>query len=300
MKKITSLELGFNSYPRKIFDNLDVSESTRVDYNYRIGLFLTFIKYNHFVSNSFLDFKRYLSKRNDYAVSTKNKYLITAKVFLKELNRLGFLPINITQNVKLFQQNRKHKRIGLSESEVLLLSEKIKQLPITMKNTRLRAILCCLVLQGLRQKEIIGLAVRDLDLVNQTISITGKGREDKEMVDLHPETVKALSEYLVTNKIADGPLFVSQSNHKRNNRLTTRGLRGIVKAMLKELNINKCVHGFRHYFATKLIKTYKGDLLAVAQYTRHKSIDTLQIYNDSIKHKEDLPRFYRAFQGIQF
>jgi len=55
----------------------------------------------------------------------------------------------------------------------------------------------------------------------------------------------------------------------------------------------------RHYFTTRLIKTYKGDLLEVRQYTRHSSLEMLQIYNDSIKQQADLPRFYSAFEGVQ-
>ena len=44
---------------------------------------------------------------DDFSVSTKNKYLVTARIFLKELNRLGFLPADITQNVKSFAQIEK-------------------------------------------------------------------------------------------------------------------------------------------------------------------------------------------------
>jgi integrase len=112
--------------------------------------------------------------------------------------------------------------------------------------------------------------------------------------------VKALQEYLRQNKIADGPLFQSQSNNSAGQRLTTRAIRGIVKDTLTAVGIDNCTHGFRHYFTTKLIKTYKGDLLEVAQYTRHKSVGTLQIYNDTIIRKEDLPRYYDAFAGVSF
>jgi len=74
----------------------------------------------------------------------------------------------------------------------------------------------------------------------------------------------------------------------------------LVKDILNELGIDKSTHGFRHYFTTTLIKTYKGDLLEVAQYTRHKSLEMLQVYNDNIKREADLPRFYGAFNGISF
>jgi len=284
----------------KVFDLLDVSEATRQDYKYRIGLFLDFTNKRGFNRNSFLEFKRALAERTDLAVSTKNKYLATAKIFLKEANRQGALPADITQNIKTFSQNKKHKRDGLNDEEIKKLTEAIQGLPETQQNARLKAILSLLVFQGLRQIEITRLDIRDIDFISKTAFIQGKGQDDKEPINLHPEAIRALQSYLKSNKIADGALFTSQSNNSKNQRLTTRALRGIVKETLNALGIEKTTHGFRHYFTTTLIKTYKGDLLEVAQYTRHKSLEMLQVYNDNINRKADLPRFYRAFSGVRF
>lgn len=284
----------------RAFDLLDISEATRADYKYRIGLFLEFTKERGFNTNSFLEFKRYLKDRTDLAVSTKNKYLATAKIFLKEANRQGALPTDITQNIKTFSQSKKHKRDGLNDEEIKTLADKLQELPETPQNTRLKAIITLLALQGLRQVEITRLDVKDIDFISQTALIQGKGRDDKEPINLHPEAVKALQSYLKSNKIADGALFISRSNNNHNKRLTTRSIRDIVKETLNALGIEKTTHGFRHYFTTKLIKTYKGDLLEVAGYTRHRSLEMLQVYNDSIKHKADLPRYYGAFSGVKF
>ena len=300
----TKISLFPVSYPQenvnRIFDSLDVSDTTRQDYKYRIGLFLDYTGKHGININSFLDYKRSLASRTEYSVSTKNKYLAAAKIFLKELNRQGILPNDITQNIKSFSQDKKHKKDGLNTEEIGKLCEFIGQLPITQENTRLRAIVALLTLQGLRQVEIVRLDVKDIDLIAKKANVQGKGLDDKELIDLHPETVKALQSYLKTNKIADGSLFQSRSNNHINQRMTTRAVREIVKQSLNQLGIEKTVHGFRHYFATTLIKTYKGDLLEVAQYTRHKGLEMLQVYNDSIKKQEDLPRYYNAFKGVNF
>lgn len=282
----------------RVFDLLDVSEATRKDYKYRIGLFLDFTSEKGFNRNSFLEFKRALADRTDLAVATKNKYLATAKIFLKEANRQGFLPADITQNIKTFSQSKKHKRDGLNDDEMLVLQGTLKGLPETPTNTRLKAILSLLIFQGLRQVEVIRLDVRDIDFISKTAFVQGKGRDDKEPINLHPETIKALQSYLKSNRIADGALFISKSNNNKNQRLTTRAIRNIVKQTLNALGIEKTTHGFRHYFTTTLIKTYKGDLLEVAQYTRHKSLEMLQVYNDTINRKADLPRYYQAFNGV--
>ncbi|OGE82394.1 MAG: integrase [Candidatus Doudnabacteria bacterium RIFCSPLOWO2_01_FULL_44_21] len=285
---------------KKIFDNLDVSESTRKDYQYRVGLFVDYIRRNNFSRNSYLEYKRYLAGRNDVSTSTKNKFLIVAKIFLRELSRLGVMQSDITQNIKTFKENHKHKKEGLNEEEMQKLVSWLRELPSTPQNTRLRAIIALLTLNGLRQIEIVRLDFKDLDLVAKTAFVLGKGQDDREIVHLHPEAVKAVSEYLKVNKIADGALFVSISNGSRNHRLTTRGLRQIVQKSLKSLDIERCVHGFRHYFATALINSYKGDLLEVSRYTRHKSIQMLEVYNDNIKQKADLPRYYKVFESINF
>jgi len=284
----------------KVFDILDVSEATRKDYKYRIGMFLGFIEDKGLNRNSFLEFKRYLRERTDYTVATKNKYLATAKIFLKELNRQGVLPADITQNIKTFKQSKKHKRDGLNDKEINRLSIMLRGLPETQQNTRLKVVISLLALQGLRQIEITRLDVRDIDFVSKTALVKGKGQDDKEPISLHPETIKHLKEYLKLNQIKDGALLVSRSNNHKNKRLTTRALRQLVRESLSNLEIEKTTHGFRHYFTTTLIKTYKGDLLEVAQYTRHKSLEMLQVYNDNIKKEADLPRYYKAFSGVSF
>lgn len=284
----------------KIFENLDVSDNTRIEYSSRIILFINFIRNNGFTKNSYLDFKRFLAKRTDLTVSTKNKYLIVARVYCKELNRQGYIPVDITQNIKSFQQSRKHKKDGLTEMEVQKILSYVQESDIKCDTCRIRALLSLLILQGLRQVEIVRLNVTEIDLVSQTAFVQGKGKDDLEVVDLHPTTVLALKEYIRQCKVSDGPLFTSNSNNNRHHRLTTKSIRNLINPILRELGIEKTVHGFRHYFTTKLIKAYQGDLLTVAQYTRHKSLEMLQVYNDTIRHKEDLPKYYETFSSVNF
>lgn len=284
----------------KIYDLLDVSEATRDEYKQRIKLFILFIKKNKLNQNSFLEFKRYLKNRIDYSVSTKNKYLASTRIFLKELNRQGLLPADITQNIKAFSQIKKHKCNGLNEDEITKITSYLHNLEDNKSNTRIKAIFCFLIFQGFRQCEITRLKVSNIDLVNNTTQVIGKGRGDYELVNLHPETVRRIIIYLKENKLSDGYLFPSNSNKNLHNQLTVRGLRLIIKEVLNKLNISKNVHGFRHFFTTKLIKNYNGDLLEVARYTRHRSLEMLQVYNDGIKQAEDLPRYYKVFSQIKF
>jgi len=282
----------------KIFDMMDVSDMTRKEYKYRIGDFRKFIGDSKPTRNSFREYRNHLANRVNRAVSTKNKLLTTAKLFLKEIHRQGVIQIDITAGVKSFKQSTLHKRDGVTEDEIQLLAGTLKSLPSTPVNTRVKALFSLLIFQGLRQIEIARLNISDIDLIRGIAFVQGKGRDDTEPVDLHPRAVKALREYLKVNKICDGPLFQSRSNNNKNKRITTRSVQMIAKDVLNDLGIKKSTHGFRHYFVTKLIRDLGGNLLDVAQYTRHRSVETLQVYYDRVRKTEDLPKYYKAFEGV--
>jgi integrase len=212
---------------------------------------------------------------------------------------MGVIP-DITQNIKTFNQSHRHKQDGLSEDEMRRVITRLQQLPQTPQTSRLKTIIVLLALQGLRQIEVARLDVKDLDLVAKTAMIKGKGQDDLEPIDLQPQTVQTLQEYLKSNKVADGALFTSQSNSSKGHRLTTRALQQIVKKIFGELNINRGLHSFRHHFVTTLVSVYKGDLTEVMRYSRHRTLSMLVVYNDNVARKADLPRFYSAFNSFNF
>jgi len=296
METAITLTTDLTEQAKKVFESLDVSESTRKVYQSNIPYFMSFTDTEGLHHNTFLHYKQFLASQTDISISTKDSRLNAARILLKELNRQGHLPVDITQNVKSFKRNKAHKREGLSNNDMTILSKALKQLSSTPSNTRIKAIISLLALQGLRQIEITRLEVSDINFIDNTLLVRGKGQDDKEAVDLHPETVKNLKEYLSSNEIADGYLFISDSNNSKGSPLTTRSVRRMVKDLFEELKIDRFVHGFRHWFTTELIKSYKGDVLMVQQYTRHKSLEMLQVYNDNVKKKSDLPKYYETFQ----
>ncbi|OGV60256.1 MAG: hypothetical protein A2X45_14600 [Lentisphaerae bacterium GWF2_50_93] len=279
----------------QILDGLDVGDSTRSDYKSRIPLFLEYVGEHGFNKDSFLNFKRCLASRKDLSIPSKAKYLTVARVFLRELHRQGIAPVDVTVNVKSFHQSNRHKRFGLNQEEISLLLERLEGKPPSPENARLKAIIALLIFQGLRQIEIVRLDVEDIDLGRKTALILGKGRDDKEPIDLHPRTAHALGSYMDYCEIRSGALFVSWSNNSLNHRLTTKSLREIVKGFLKELQIVNTTHGFRNFYTTKLIQHFSNDLLTVQKYTRHRSVETLQVYNDNISRRDTLPKYYEAF-----
>lgn len=284
----------------RVFDRLDVTEETRLDYKARIGHYINFISRRGMNFDAFLDYKRELAGRTDLAVSSKNKYLAVARIFTKELHRVGAIPADITGTVKSFQQSKKHRKDGVNDDEAHRIQQALLQMPDCPATDRARAIIALMMFQGLRQIEISRLNVQDIDFISKTALVQGKGCSDKEAVHLNPDTIKALKTYLKAFRRADGPLFCSISNNKGSQRLTTRGIRGIADAVFNTAGVEKTAHGLRHYFATELVKAYDGDVLTVMRYTRHKSVDMLQVYNDAVLQEADLPRFFNVFSGLGF
>lgn len=284
---------------KQVFDTLDVSETTRREYAVRIRHFLRFTDVHGLNRNSYLEYKRYLQACETFNISTKNKYLISAKVFLDGLYRVRLIPQKITDGVKGFTQSRLHKKDGLTDDDIGKLQQHCSTLEPTKQNIRLRAIIALFLFQGLRQIEIVRLNVEDINLRDKVAFVRGKGSDDKEPVYLHPSTVKVLRQYLQIYRYREGALFRSDSNHCRGKRLTTKSVREIIKRTFHTLDIDGSSHGFRHYFITKLIKSYKGELLTVSKYSRHRSIQMLEVYNDEVIRQEDLPRYYDVFKGIR-
>ena len=283
-----------------VFNLLDVSQQTIKDYKYRLPRFLDFIEKNGFNRMSYLEFKRYLETRNDFSISSKNHFLITARIWLRELYKLGKIPVDITLNISTFSESKKHKKQGLDDEEIERLTNWLKELPPTAQIARLRAMFSLFIFEGLRTVEVARLDFEDLDLANNRTLILSKGAKDKEWIKLLPKTVKHLKEHLNQNNIKAGAIFLCQSNSNKNKRLTTRSIRREIKGVFEKLGISKDVHSLRHYYITKLIKAYDGNLLQVAKYTRHNSLDMLMVYNDEISIEQDFPRLCSVFRGINF
>jgi len=283
------------SRAKTIFNTLDITDNTRRDYLYRIPLFLDFLKNNSINFNTFLEYKRFLEKRTDIKISTKNKYLQTARTFLKELHRQGLLPADITANITSWTQEKKHKKEGLNNSEIQLLADKLKHLPPTPKNTRLKVLFSLLTFQGLRQIEIIRLDVEDINLNGKTALIQGKGKADQELIHLHPETIKAIAEYIRFNKVGSGALFKSLGN-RHSDRITTMTIKREIQEALTPLGIDKTTHGFRHYYITTLLQ--KLDVRDVRKFSRHSNLEMLIVYDDELDIKHKTGEVFKCFNKL--
>ena len=124
----------------EVFGALDVTDATRNEYRVRITHFIRYAETHGINRNSYLDYKRYLAGIDTFSVSTKNKYLIAAKIFLDGLHRLNLIPQKITDHVRGFTQCRLHRKEGLQDADIGKLQRYCSDLPPAPQNLRLRAV----------------------------------------------------------------------------------------------------------------------------------------------------------------
>ncbi len=296
MKEIQVISREIQAKEETIFDTLDIKPATKADYLRRLPRFFDFMNSQPLDRDLLLRYKKSLRDDNHLGIAAKNKYLVTARIALREMYRKGILPIDLSVGVKSFQQSNKHKVCGLNEDEVRKICEYMQTLDNSFKNVRLRALLSLLLFQGLRQIEICRLNFEDIDFANKALYVLSKGREDRELIHLHPQTQKALKSYFKASQNSYGALFYSQNGTSIGKRLTTRGLRLIIQNLFNELEIDRTVHGMRHYFTTELIKYYKSDLTTVAKFTRHNSLEMLNVYNDAILDENSPKQLAKVFR----
>ncbi|MCX7013889.1 MAG: tyrosine-type recombinase/integrase [Candidatus Sumerlaeota bacterium] len=138
------------------------------------------------------------------------------------------------------------------------------------------AMLAAFAFGGLRLQELINLGVDDVDFVNRTMLINGKGRKQRP-IPLNQGLSDALQKYLeVRPGGKTGSLFISYL-------LKTLSPRGVEKALAKHARkagiaaIKGHPHALRHSFGTGLHR--RGvDIVEIRSLMGHGSVATTQIY----------------------
>jgi integrase/recombinase XerC len=153
------------------------------------------------------------------------------------------------------------------------------------KGHRDRAVLRLLFDLGLRRAEVVGLNVSDVDLEAGTVSVLGKGREDRETLSLPAATVDALRAWLAVHPSGDGPLFTSFDRaDKGQGRLTGAAVYYLVRHCGERAGLgNVRPHGLRHAGITEAVKLAQAHgfgLEEVLDFSRHADVKTLMIYRD--------------------
>jgi integrase/recombinase XerC len=217
------------------------------------------------------------------AEATINRRLAAVRSLLKFCHRLGFARTdgrNLVDNEPA-QCYRDTRGVAAKQMRRLL------RLPDTRKLSGIRdlAILKVLAENAFRRGEVWQLDVVDFLPAERRLMILGKGRgTQKEPVTITSETVRAVQAYLAAAGHTEGPLFrnVSRRPDHRGDRLTPDGLYKMVRgygAKIGEPQLSP--HRIRHSAITTALDETGGDVRKVQRFSRHKKLETLQIYDDN-------------------
>ncbi len=226
--------------------------------------------------------------KRKHAPATVQNYIIAIRQFFRWTAQEGLYP-NIADNIKGAKISREHKKDALTAKQAREILEKQRE-KRTVKGKRDYAIIAAAVTGGLRTIEIQRANIEDLRSAgeNTVLYIQGKGRDEKAEYIIITEPVEvAIREYMkARGKAGKGaPLFASDSNRNRGERMTTRSISRIIKEAFIEAGYNSdrlTAHSLRHTAGT-LNLLNGGTLQETQQLLRHQNIDTTMIYAHNLE-----------------
>lgn len=221
-----------------------------------------------------------------YSPNTVSLYMTACRLFFQWTAQRGLYP-NIADHIKGAKVSRKHKKDALTATQFQDVHNAIDR--TTLAGKRDYAILALMANNGLRDVEIHRANIEDLRTCGQhlILSIQGKGREEKDQITvIQADVERAIRDYLNarSDKDLSAPLFVSDSNHAKGERLTTRSISRIVKTAFAKVGIissRLTAHSLRHTAITVACET-TGDIRTVSNFARHADISTTAIYDHSL------------------
>lgn len=168
------------------------------------------------------------------------------------------------------------KTLSEKDVEALLLAPDTA----TLLGLRDRVLLEVLYATGLRVSELVGLELTQINLLQGTLRVTGKGNKER-LVPLGEEAILWLEKYLNTARVdllkgqVTDALFVT----KRGGAMTRQAFWYLIKRYALQAKIAAKIspHTLRHAFATHLLN-HGADLRVVQMLLGHSDLSTTQIY----------------------
>lgn len=222
--------------------------------------------------------KRYavLLLEKEYARTTVARKMSAVRTFFKYLLDEQFVETDPTTFLRLAKERRKLPH-ALSSAEIgRLLNAPVGDDFVALRD---RAALEILYSAGLRNSEMVGLAIGDLDLREGLAKVLGKGRRERLAV-VGSHAARAIEEYL--------PARAAKAKPKAGDRLllnhfgtplTSRSLCRVFERYLvrADLPAGTTPHTLRHTFATHLLEG-GASVREVQDLLGHKHLSSTQIY----------------------
>ena len=139
---------------------------------------------------------------------------------------------------------------------------------------------------GVRISELCLLKTNQVDLINFSLLIEGKGAKERLIQIGNPEVINILQKYALSygEEIQESGWFFT---NRLGNRLSEQSVRYMIKkyVALASIDIPITPHQFRHSFATLLLEA-DVDIRYIQKMLGHSSITTTQIYTNVAVEKQ--------------
>ena len=131
---------------------------------------------------------------------------------------------------------------------------------------------------GLRLSELTSATIKELDLNDGTIRVTGKGNKTR-IVPVGQKASTAIRQWIKCRKELNKPINHLLFPNKNNQPISSRTIQYRLSQWTKKRGLGQNVHPhmLRHSFASHLLQS-SGDLRAVQEMLGHASISTTQVY----------------------
>lgn len=202
---------------------------------------------------------------NRLSPATINRRVAALRSLVKLANSLGH--VSWTLGVEGVKKEKRRDMRGPEDAELARL---FAAAAAGMQAARDVALLRLLHDMALRRAEVAGLELVHIDLARGALSVLGKGRREREWLTAPAPTQRALSFWLAARGDQAGSLFG----------LTGDGVYAAVRSIAKRAGLQARPHGLRHSGITHALDRVK-DVRAVQKFSRHASLDTLLLYDDS-------------------
>lgn len=276
----------YDFVPRKNLPSTEVYDNQKIIRHYFAtkkmeGLSEHTLKTYRFHIQKFFDFSN--SPIHDVTTNTVRYYLSEMGVngspaFVDDARRIlnTFFEFCVDEEYILKNPVKRIKRVKIPKTMERPYSDvEVEMLRDACDNYRDRALIDFLFSTGCRREEITKVKISDIDFINRSVLIHGKGSKDR-MVYFSARCEKHMMEYINNRGYTSEYLFCSRRNN--HGKLSNEGLNAIVKKIGEKAGVsNVHLHRFRKWFATYMAN--QGvPLQDLKEMMGHSKLDTTNNY----------------------
>lgn len=213
--------------------------------------------------------------RDSFSNNSVLRKISSLKNFYKYLLANNYVEKNFFAEISVSKKTLQLPKF-LTQDEINLFLNSLKlTTPLEIRN---KAMFELIYATGMRISELTNLKLEDVNISEQLIRVTGKGRKER-IVPINSVALKYLILY-----INEARLSLNHNNidylflNKNGGQLTRQGFYKILKQLAQQVGITDISpHKFRHSIATHMLNN-GANLKVVQEMLGHENISTTEIY----------------------